>query len=320
MNAASIDGQPHYRAARCAVLGADRDADLGLHITREPEEAVEPESVPGSMTMLRSLIEQRHWRPFKAFRVQFLKAALELAEREGDPEFGRLDVSERQVQRWLEGARPRPYSCRVLEHLFGLPIDELMAPAATDDAPANDATGSPFAALLKDLRLRRGYSLRRLGGLVHYSHGYLRELETGEKQPTAAVAAALDRALDAAGQLARRVADLDVGHAVPGGRLGVDSAAVAAGSGGPTAHARGAAQTRAAAGPAVVLVHISAGAQVTVVCHDGAPGRVAVLAGTVRVLIDASGTDPTSHAPTLIEAPMVAGGARVYSLAERRAR
>jgi hypothetical protein len=50
-------------------------------------------------------------------------------------------------------------------------------------------------------------------------------------------------------------------------------------------------------------------------CSDGAPGRVSVVAGAVRVLIDTSGTDAG-----VVDAPMVAGGARVYSLAERWAR
>lgn len=69
-----------------------------------------------------------------------------------------------------------------------------------------------------------------------------------------------------------------------------------------------------------VQLNVSAGAAVTVVYHDGAPGRVAVLAGAVRVLIDSSGTDPATLAPAEVDAPMVTGGARVYSLAERRAR
>ena len=70
-----------------------------------------------------------------------------------------------------------------------------------------------------------------------------------------------------------------------------------------------------AAGLAEVQVSVSAGAAVTVMCSDGAPGRVSVVAGAVRVLIDTSGVDVG-----VVDAPMVAGGARVYSLAERRAR
>jgi hypothetical protein len=77
-----------------------------------------------------------------------------------------------------------------------------------------------------------------------------------------------------------------------------------------------------AAGSTAVQVSVSAdaGTAVTVVCQDGAPGRVAVVAGTVRVLIDVSGTDAAGLAPGVVDAPPVTGGARVYSLAERRAR
>jgi hypothetical protein len=57
-----------------------------------------------------------------------------------------------------------------------------------------------------------------------------------------------------------------------------------------------------------------------VVCQDGTAGRVAVLAGGVRVLIDAAGTDPVSLDPAVLDVPAVPAGARVYSLAERRAR
>jgi hypothetical protein len=39
-----------------------------------------------------------------------------------------------------------------------------------------------------------------------------------------------------------------------------------------------------------------------------------------RVLIDASGTDPAGPAPPAIDAPVVADGAGMYSLTERRAR
>jgi hypothetical protein len=70
-----------------------------------------------------------------------------------------------------------------------------------------------------------------------------------------------------------------------------------------------------------VSVNATAGTAVTVVCHDGAPGRVAVVAGGVRVLIDASGTGPAAAlGPAVLDVPAVSGGARVYSLAERRAR
>lgn len=83
----------------------------------------------------------------------------------------------------------------------------------------NGATGTGFATRLKDLRVRRGLSLRRLGRLVHYSHGYLWDLETGGKQPTLEVASALDRALGADGALSALVAAhttmTETAHAAP---------------------------------------------------------------------------------------------------------
>lgn len=71
-----------------------------------------------------------------------------------------------------------------------------------------------------------------------------------------------------------------------------------------------------------VQVSVSAepGTAVTVVCPDGPAGRVAVLAGGVRVLIEPSGVGPVSVAPVVPDAPAVSGGGRVYSLAAWRAR
>jgi hypothetical protein len=65
-----------------------------------------------------------------------------------------------------------------------------------------------------------------------------------------------------------------------------------------------------------VSVHKAA---VTVVCHDTVPpGHVAIMAGQVRVLIDPADAVPTEVAPAVGDAPMAAGGARVYSIAQRR--
>lgn len=114
------------------------------HITRG-----ELVCVHDGSSRLRGLVDDTHMRPFKAFRASFLKAARELAEQHGDPEFCRLDISERQWSRWLRGARPRPYACRVLEYMFDLPIQELIGPA--DDASrattAEERTPKPSLAL-----------------------------------------------------------------------------------------------------------------------------------------------------------------------------
>jgi len=63
-----------------------------------------------------------------------------------------------------------------------------------------------FGEALRDLRSARGLSLRDLGRRVHYSHGYLHDLECGRKPPAVDVAAALDAALDGGGLLVRLAA------------------------------------------------------------------------------------------------------------------
>ncbi|MFG1949620.1 hypothetical protein [Micromonospora sp. NPDC048830] len=69
---------------------------------------------------------------------------------------------------------------------------------------------------------------------------------------------------------------------------------------------------------AVVQVSVH-GAAVTVVCHDVAPpGRVAVVAGPVRVLIDPGDADPVSLTRPVVTGPMAIGGARVYPIEQRR--
>jgi hypothetical protein len=72
---------------------------------------------------------------------------------------------------------------------------------------------------------------------------------------------------------------------------------------------------------AVVPVSVNRDAAVTVVCHDaGQPGRVAVVAGPVRVLIEPGRADPASLTPTAVSTPMMVGGAQVYPIAQRRQR
>ncbi|MFY1674637.1 UTRA domain-containing protein [Plantactinospora sp. WMMB334] len=63
-----------------------------------------------------------------------------------------------------------------------------------------------FARLMRELRQGQGLSFRRLAKIVHYSHTYLWDIETGIKQPTPHVAEALDRGLNANGRLAQLVA------------------------------------------------------------------------------------------------------------------
>jgi hypothetical protein len=126
------------RRAFRAVLGVSADADVGFYITRRPADdsgtgnAPVParRDGPGSEakvpTLLRRILAERHWQTPRTFRAQFLRAATELADQESDPTLRTMDVSVRQFRRWLYGVRPRPDACRVLEHMFGVPIDQLL--------------------------------------------------------------------------------------------------------------------------------------------------------------------------------------------------
>src|SRR6266508_3261943 len=128
-----------HREQDLPAVADGRHETEGERIVREPGNLLrgagaEDDSGAGP-TVLRTLVEERHWQTPKAFRAQFLRAARELADRDSDREFGRLDVSQRQFCRWLAGAQPRPYACRVLEYMFGLPIGELLRPAVAPVPP-----------------------------------------------------------------------------------------------------------------------------------------------------------------------------------------
>lgn len=82
-------------------------------------------------TLLRILIIRRHWQKFSAFESQFKRAATELAEQEDEPRLRKVTVSRRQFERWYSGkvkTEPYPDACRVLEHMFGCPVQQLLAP------------------------------------------------------------------------------------------------------------------------------------------------------------------------------------------------
>jgi transcriptional regulator with XRE-family HTH domain len=97
-------------------------------VTRRDQQAGEP----GQTTLLRALITERHWQRFRTFEAQFRRAARELAERERDPDLAKLTVSSRQWERWYAGSlktEPHPDACRVLEHMFGCTVQQLLSPA-----------------------------------------------------------------------------------------------------------------------------------------------------------------------------------------------
>jgi len=105
----------------------------------------------GRPTLLRLLVNQRHWQKYETFATQYARAATELAVRDQDPKLRRLSITKRQFERWLAGTlktRPYPDHCRVLEYLFGLPIEDLFSPAPQPSGPA-DAGSDRSSALMR---------------------------------------------------------------------------------------------------------------------------------------------------------------------------
>ncbi len=90
-------------------------------------------------TLLRVLVTGQHWRKYETFATQYERAANEVAARDHDPRLRGLSITRRQFTRWLAGTlktnRPYPDHCRVLEYLFGRPIDELLSPAPQEFEP-----------------------------------------------------------------------------------------------------------------------------------------------------------------------------------------
>jgi hypothetical protein len=115
-------------------------------------------------TLLRVLITGRHWQRFATFETQFRRAADELATHHDEPGIRRVTVSPRQFERWYAGkvkTEPYPDACRVLEHMFGYPVRQLLGPArqatpqaapplparhAGTAAQGDDAPGLPILA------------------------------------------------------------------------------------------------------------------------------------------------------------------------------
>jgi hypothetical protein len=104
------------------------------------------EDEPYRPTLLRALIIERHWQRFKTFEAQFRRAAKALAEREDDKDLAKLTISSRQWERWYSGAvktAPHPDACRVLEHMFGHPVKQLLATGEVRQEPAEYSLNEP---------------------------------------------------------------------------------------------------------------------------------------------------------------------------------
>ncbi|MGV9878434.1 hypothetical protein [Streptomyces sp. NPDC003006] len=98
-------------------------------------------------TLLQLLTAQRDWQSYPTFKAQFERSARELAEIEGTPHLANLTPSERTYERWYLGeSKPVPDARRVLVHMFGYAIDELLAspvPGVHHPAAAPRACRSP---------------------------------------------------------------------------------------------------------------------------------------------------------------------------------
>jgi transcriptional regulator with XRE-family HTH domain len=119
------------------LLGDTPVSDSARALARQADETGEPTQAaePYRPTLMRTLIAERHWQRFKTFEAQFRRAARELAGRERDPDLAKLTVSSRQWERWYSGnvkTEPHPDACRVLEHMFGYPVKQLLATRETD--------------------------------------------------------------------------------------------------------------------------------------------------------------------------------------------
>jgi hypothetical protein len=100
-------------------------------------------------TLLWVLLGERHWRQFRTFEAQFLKAARDLAAREEEPWIADLTVSERTFERWAFGKirrSPHPDASRVLEHMFGYPVQELLRCSGAGEAVSAAPAGSEVSS------------------------------------------------------------------------------------------------------------------------------------------------------------------------------
>lgn len=80
-------------------------------------------------TNFRLEVQKRNWT-WEAFALQWRIACEDLARQDREPQLAHLPISKRTFHRWMSGevtAGPRRPAARVLEHLFGLPAEELMA-------------------------------------------------------------------------------------------------------------------------------------------------------------------------------------------------
>ena len=116
-----------------------QEPTLQAESTRQPQLPAGPDQT----TLLRALAIERRWHRFKTFEAQFQRAARELAERDRDPHLAKLTISSRQWERWNAGnikTEPHPDAARVLEHMFGYPVQKLLATNQLSGSTSADDT------------------------------------------------------------------------------------------------------------------------------------------------------------------------------------
>ncbi|MGY3677381.1 hypothetical protein [Streptomyces sp. TE33382] len=117
------------------------------------------------------VVEARRMHIYETFTVHFERAAREVAQLDGNPSLASVYVSRSAWDRWMGGdikGLPRQATCRVLEHLFGEPAEQLFGPperegvnhAAAGAATVADSVVSPHLAAMESFRLAD----RQLGG------------------------------------------------------------------------------------------------------------------------------------------------------------
>ncbi|MGR8007524.1 hypothetical protein [Streptomyces hypolithicus] len=128
------------------------------------------------------VVEAHRLRIYETFTVHFERAAREVARLDGTASLASVCVSRSAWDRWMIGdikGLPRQATCRVLEHLFGEPAEQLfglLGPETGHQADTGaaavvvDSVVSPHLAAMESFRLAD----RQLGGghvyrsVVHY--------------------------------------------------------------------------------------------------------------------------------------------------------
>ncbi|MDT0343068.1 hypothetical protein [Streptomyces litchfieldiae] len=104
-------------------------------------------------TPFETLVAERGWQRFSVFRRRYEDAARTLADRLRRPEMRTATISARQFARWLRGdveSAPRNDARLILEHLFEMPVEQLLGTAP----PGKDVAETAIASSVFDARMQ----------------------------------------------------------------------------------------------------------------------------------------------------------------------